>query len=58
VVKWFMFLSESGWSSGLCSYLSLGGRVVYVLIWSLGGQVVYGGVVYVLIWSLGGQVLT
>jgi hypothetical protein len=32
---------KSGWSSGLCSYLSLGGRVVYVLIWSLGGRVVY-----------------
>ena len=41
MVECFMFLSESGWSSGLGSYLSLDGRVVYVLIWSLGGQVVY-----------------
>ena len=47
-----MFLSEPGWSSGLCSYLNLGGRVVYVLVWSLGGRGVY-----VLIWSLGGQVV-
>ena len=31
--------------------------MVYVLIWSLGGQVVYGRVVYVLIWSLGGRVV-